>query len=244
MGLAFTVGFIDIVFGMGYGTILTPILIILGVPPLKAVSAVIFSQLLSSIPTTLFHHKARNISLKWGSMDLKVALILGLSGFIAPIVAYFIAVNVSSFYMKLYLALLLLTVGLVVLSNSLRNIKFSWNKILLLSFIAGFNKGFTGGGYGPLVTSGQVLSGIGIRSAVAITPIARGIACTVAVLAYTIGGVLHLDLALPLTLGVLLSSPIAVYTVRKSKSVYLRKGIGVVTLILGALVLIRTVITL
>ena len=244
VGLAFTVSFVDVVFGMGYGTILTPILIVLGVSPLKAVSAVVFSQLIGSIPTIILHHRARNVNLKWGSMDLKVALVLGLSGFIAPILAYVIAINVPVFYMKMYLSLLLLVMGLIILSNALKNIKFSWGKIVLLSFIAGFNKGFTGGGYGPIVTSGQILSGVRVRNAIAITPLARMIACIVTVVAYATGGILGLDLALPLTLGVLLSSPIAVYTVRKSKSLYLKKGIGTITLTLGILVLVKTVFVL
>jgi len=236
-GMAFAVGFVDVVFGMGYGTVLTPLLIMVGIPPLKAVPSVVFSQFFGSVPTTLLHRRAGNLGRS--DLDLKIALTLGLGGFAAPLAAYFVAVNVPPLYLKLYLSALLLSVGSMLLLDPFKGARFSWRRMVLLSFVAGFNKGFTGGGYGPLVTSGQVLSGIDSRSAVAITPLARGMACVTTVAAYALGGGLDLGLTLPLTLGVLLSTPLAVHLVRRSGSGDLKRGVGTVALLLGIMTLAK-----
>lgn len=239
--LAFTIGFIDIVFGMGYGTILTPILIIAGFHPLRAISAVVFSQFLGSFASSILHHKLGNVNFSRRSLDLRVAITLSVPSFIGPLIAYNIASNIPIFYVKLYISVALIIIGAIVFLG-IKGVKPSWRRILLLSFIAGFNKGFTGGGYGPIVTSGQIVSGIKAKSAVAITSLARGIACLTTVLAYTLGGMLDLKITLYLTVGILLSTPTATYTVRRVRTRSLRHGIGILTLTLGAIILLKTLL--
>ncbi|WP_229776939.1 hypothetical protein, partial [Alicyclobacillus cellulosilyticus] len=54
-------------------------------------------------------------------------------------------------------------------------ILFSWRKLGFVSLVAGFNKGMSGGGYGPILTSGQILSGILNKQSVSITALAEGV---------------------------------------------------------------------
>jgi uncharacterized membrane protein YfcA len=50
--------------------------------------------------------------------------------------------------------------------------------------VAAFNKGLSGGGYGPLVTAGQVVSGLPPKHAVAISSVAESFTCVVGLAAY------------------------------------------------------------
>jgi len=86
---------------------------------------------------------------------------------------------------------------------------FSWLRLLFLGSIASFNKELSGGGYGPVVTSGQILTGVDARAAIGITSFAEGITCIAAVLTYTLSGK-SVDwlLALALAIGVALSTPV------------------------------------
>ncbi len=75
--LAFFSEFLDSSMGMGYGTALVPMMLFLGYDPLKVIPAVLISQLATDIVTMTLHHKAKNVDLKIGSQDFKVAMILG-----------------------------------------------------------------------------------------------------------------------------------------------------------------------
>jgi uncharacterized membrane protein YfcA len=55
--------FIDSGLGMGYGTTLTPILLLAGYEPLQVVPAILVSELFSGILAGLLHQKAGNLNL-------------------------------------------------------------------------------------------------------------------------------------------------------------------------------------
>ncbi len=75
---------------------------------------------------------------------------------------------------------------------------FSWKRLIAIGLISSFNKGISGGGYGPLVTGGQVLSGREARSAVGSTSFAEGLVCLVGLLTYiATKGNLYWNLAIP-----------------------------------------------
>jgi uncharacterized membrane protein YfcA len=105
--------------------------------------------------------------------------------------------------------------------------------------LAAFNKGLSGGGYGPIVTSGQILSGVKSKNAIGITSLAEGLTCLVGVITYLIftDHTIEWNLAPSLVLGAILSVPIAAYTVKKFKGGQLRLVVGIATLILGLVTL-------
>ena len=55
--------YMDASIGMGYGTALSPILIIMGFLPLQVVPAVLLGQLVGGLAGGFFHHRVGNISL-------------------------------------------------------------------------------------------------------------------------------------------------------------------------------------
>jgi hypothetical protein len=78
--------------------------------------------------------------------------------------------------------------GLVILRNREREMPFCWRRIGGLGLVAALNKGISGGGYGPVVTGGQVLAGVRGRNAVGIASLAKGITSMVGVAAYLASG--------------------------------------------------------
>jgi uncharacterized membrane protein YfcA len=239
--LAFLCEYIDSSLGMGYGTTLTPLLLIMGYKPLQIVPVVLLSELVTGMSAAFFHHKFKNADFKFGNSDFKIAMVMAGCGILGALIAVHVALNVPSFYLKLYIGVLVFGMGILILTTLSRTFKFSWRKIVPLGFLAAFNKGISGGGYGPLVTSGQILSGVKSKSAIGITSLSEGLTSFVGVIIYLIytNHTVDWELAPSLVLGAFLSVPVAAYTVKKFKSGPLRLIVGVATLILGVATLVK-----
>jgi len=239
--LAFLLEVVDASIGMGYGTILTPVLLMIGFDPLQVVPAVLVSQLAGDFLAAFFHHEFKNVNLSIGSKHFKVAVTLSLLGLIGTIIAVVFAVNLPKLLINLYIGTLFAATGLIVLATRNKNYGFSWTRLLGLGSLAAFNKGISGGGYGPIVTAGQILSGVKARSAIGIISLAEGITCAVAVLMYVlIGRNIDWLLSILLSIGVVLSAPLAAFIVRKIESRRLKVVIGISTLLLGLSTILRT----
>jgi hypothetical protein len=243
---AFLMEVVDASIGMGYGTILTPVLLMVGFDPTHVVPAVIISQLAGDFAAAGFHHSFKNVKFTFNgkSEDLRIALTLGILGAVGAVIAVFTAMRISKLYLSLYIGLLVTAIGVVVLTLAIRkkSFGFSWPKLLTLGLFASFNKGISGGGYGPIIASGQIISGVGVKSAIGITSLAEGIVCITAFITYLLTtGISNWPLALYLSIGVFFSAPVAAYIVRKIEAEQLKLIIGVVTLTLGVGTLFRTI---
>lgn len=233
--LAFLFEYIDSSLGMGYGTILTPLLLIMGYNPLQIVPAILLSELISGLTAAFFHHKFKNVNFNFGTADFKIASVMAGCSIFGTLVAVFVAMNLPAFYVKLYIGILVLGMGLLILMTLKRKFRFTWKKITSLGLLASFNKGISGGGYGPIVTSGQILAGVNSKNAIGITSLAEGLTCFVGVITYLIftNHTIEWGLAPSLVLGAILSVPFAAYTVKRFKSAPFKLIVGIATLILG-----------
>ena len=242
--LAFVCEYIDSSLGMGYGSTLTPLLLILGFKPLQIVPSLLLSEFIAGLMASAFHHRHRNVNLRKGTMDFKIATLMTACSVVGAVFAVSIAVRISPFFLKLYIAFIVLSMGIIILATLGRSFRFSWKKILTLSFFAAFNKGISGGGYGPIVTGGQILSGVSSKSAVGITALAEGLTCLVGVISYLAISNHSIDwkLAPYLVVGAVCSVPLATSTVKRIKGQNLKIGVGLAMLLLGLLTLGRTVL--
>jgi len=233
--LAFICEYIDSSLGMGYGTTLTPILLIMGYNPLQIVPCVLLSELITGLGAAFFHHKFKNSNFKLGSIDLKIAMVMAGCSILGTLIAVFVALNLSKYYIKLYIGVLVFAMGVLILATLKRKFRFSWKKISSLGILAAFNKGISGGGYGPLVTSGQILSGVESKNAIGITSLAEGLTCLVGVITYLAftNHIVDWSLSPSLIIGAVLSVPVAAYTVKKFNGGSLRLIVGIATLLLG-----------
>ena len=238
--LAFLCEFIDSTLGMGYGTALTPVLLLVGFEPLAIVPCVLLSELITGISAGLVHHKVGNVSFKRESIHLKIALVLAACSIIGATLAVFIAINIPKIWLNTYIGLMVLGMGIIIILTLKKDFNFSWKKIIGLGSIAAFNKGMSGGGYGPVVTSGQILSGIKGNNAVGITSLAEGLTCVVGVIIFIASPeTVNWGLAPSLIIGALLSVPFSALVVKKMPTSTLKIVIGLITLTLGLITLIK-----
>jgi len=240
---AFFCEFIDSSLGMGYGTTLTPVLMIIGFGPLAIVPCVLLSELITGITAGLAHHKVGNVNFKRGSVHLKIALVLASCSIIGATTAVFLAINIPTIWLKTYIGLVVFGMGILILLTLNKDYIFSWKKITGIGLIAAFNKGMSGGGYGPVVTGGQILSGVNGNNAVGITSLAEGLTCVVGVIVFIISpDTVNWGLAPSLIIGALLSVPFSTFIVKKLPTKVLKIAIGILTFILGLVTLIKVII--
>jgi uncharacterized protein len=261
--IAFGCEFIDCSLGMGYGTILTPVLLSMGFDPLVCIPAVLLSQAFGGLSASIFHHQFENVSFNKDSDDLKSVLIIGGFGVVATIIGAVVSLGIPKVVLKTYIGILVLLMGVIILRNRL--FKFSWKKMVGVGLLSAFNKGISGGGYGPVVTGGQILSGYDHRAAIGVTTLAEAPICICGFLTYLIGRtikecpspvlkmpvaeffqimfspkMLNWELLLALILGSILVTPFGAFTTRILKKSKLHYVVGVLITVLGCYTLAET----
>jgi uncharacterized protein len=236
--MALACEYLDSSLGMGYGTTLTPLLLLAGFAPLDIVPAILLSEAVTGVAAGLLHQRDGNVNFLRDARARRTALLLIALSTIGAIAAAMLAVKVSKQVLTLFIAAIIVAMGIVILLTAGRPFRFRPAGIVAIGGVAAFNKGLSGGGYGPLVTAGQVVSGLPPKNAVAITSVAESFTCVVGLTAYlALGREINWGLALPLVTGALLSVPIATLTVRRMPEKGFRRVVGVVTLVLGGLAL-------
>lgn len=265
--IAFCAEYVDSSLGMGYGTILTPLLILLGFGPLEIVPAVLLSEFVTGIFAGFTHHKAGNVDFnlkstnilfifrkisefgyrasftKGVSLALRIALLLGFCSVAGAVAAVFLALRLSKFWLVFYIGCLIFVIGIVIFCTRHKKYDFSWKRVGIIGLIASFNKGISAGGYGPLVTGGQILSGVKIKSAVGITSLAEALTCLVAVIIYFLKVPfyqLEFRILPYLLIGAVLSVPFAALSIKAVNENKIKVLIGIVTVILGVLTIVKS----
>lgn len=243
MPLAFACEFIDSSLGMGYGTSLTPILLLLGYNPLQVVPAVLLSEFVTGLTAAFVHHSVRNVNFNPRSKDTKVATVLSVFAIAGTIASVLIAVKLPPHILKTWIGIIVIAMGIAILAAMNRRPRFSWGRITALGTIASFNKGMSGGGYGPVVMGGQLLSGIGVKNAVGITSLSESVTCLVGVIMYfTIRSSADWVLAPWLMAGAVLSVPFAAHTLKRIPEKKAKVAIAVIVIFLGCLTLAKVIL--
>jgi len=189
--LALVFEFMDASAGMGFGTALTPVLLVMGFAPLQIVPVVLIQQTFAGLIGAFLHREFQNVEWRFRPMSETVRLCLIIAGWgtvfvIAATVGIYGVLDVDRIWIKLYVALLLLAMGLISLVQSHKERPYRPNRMIVFAALSGFNKGVGGGGYGPVVTIGGLLSGVPVKSMLAVTALSEGIVCGIAVLAWIV----------------------------------------------------------
>jgi len=233
--LALGCEFMDATIGMGYGTTLTPILLVLGYPVGIVVPAALLSQLLANLSAAFFHHQTGNFNFWKDHQVRNTGLLMGLVGLGVSVVTMLLALKLPDKALRIGITLIVIGIGVFMLVGARFKIRFRMRNVGLLAAVAAFNKAFSGGGYGPLVCGGQVLVGLPVRAAVASTAVAEAIVCMAAVVTfYADGRTVPLFLLLPLVAGSLLSTPLSAVTLNRLPQTLVKKLMALAILLLGA----------
>jgi hypothetical protein len=232
--LALGCEFMDATIGMGYGTTLVPLLFVLNLPP-AVKEAALLSQLLANISATFFHHSVGNFNLWKDHTTRNTGLIMGGIGLVVAVGAEMFTISLPQHLLRPGITIMVIAIGVFMLVAGGFKIRLRMRNVGILAGIAGFNKAFSGGGYGPLVAGGQVLVGLPVRAAVATTAIAEAIVCAAAVTTYYAHGkLIPMYLLLPMCVGALLSTPLSAITLRRLPTGAVKKTMAIAIIILGA----------
>lgn len=211
------------------------------------------------------HDEIEEIKLENGSIfdrfrnlttDTKVILILSVIGILTSALAAIInVVFAENIYfnlsVKVYIGIMVFSMGILILALRNTKIKFSLKRIAALGAMGGFNKGISGGGYRPVTVAGQILAGREGRSALASTTFSKTAVSLFGVLSYiishialnkSIGEVItwdYLELAPFIIIGTVLAAPLGALVTRKVESKWLKLLIGWGTITLGIFSLVR-----
>jgi uncharacterized protein len=165
--VGFALAVVDTAFGMGYGTIATPVLLVAGFGTISTVAAVLVSQAVAAGFGTALHVRYRNIDLaNVKGRDAKLSTAIIAFGILGVVAAVFVAVSLPSLYVKTYIGILVVSTGLFLLTRP--RVRFSWPKVYAISAANGFDKAISGGGFGPAALGGLLALGHKLRNSVAI----------------------------------------------------------------------------
>ena len=167
VAFGFALAVIDTAFGMGYGTLATPVLLIAGFRSLDIVPAVLLSQGVAAGFATAFHLRYKNVDL----FDLKgadariSAAIIGF-GVVGVVAAVALAISLPSLYVKAYIGVLVVAMGLLLMANP--RFRFTWPRVFAVSLVNGFDKAISGGSFGPVAVGGLLSLGHDFRNSIGI----------------------------------------------------------------------------
>lgn len=113
-------------------------------------------------------------------------------------------------------------------------------KLGAIGLLSAFNKGISGGGYGPLVTGGQIISGRESKSSIGNTTLVESVICLVGFISYLLlEGNIYWKLVIATSIGSILAAPFAAITVKKLNSDRLKLIIGIATILLGISTIVK-----
>ncbi|WP_436928032.1 sulfite exporter TauE/SafE family protein [Halosimplex amylolyticum] len=183
---------LDSASGMGFGTSLTPLLFSFGYAPLEVVPVLFVTETVTGLLAGVLHHEFGNVQFSvtppLTDATRAVALLAGVGvlGTLVSIGFAYLLVELPARAIEVYVALLVIAMGVIGLLRQLLPSEVSYRPRRLAGFalLAGVNKGISGGGYGPIATLGQIYAGVYEKTATAITSLAEGIVSLVGAVAY------------------------------------------------------------
>lgn len=233
--------------GMGFGATLGALLFVLGYPAAAVVPTLLFSEAATGIVGGLFHNEFKNVefgvesdSATEATRVLGLVTGIGVAATVVSVVLAYLAIEVSGPVVQAYIGLVIVFIAGLTLLQNVTDLSGTYSQRRLAGFavLAGLNKGITGSGFGPVITLGEILSGIYEKSATAITSMSEGIVSLggiVTFFAISIAGVgLDLTLLPSVFAGGFLAAIFAPYTVRVLPNRILQYIVPTYALILAA----------
>lgn len=230
--MALIMEIVDSSLGMMYGTLLSPVLIGAGFEPLVVVPAIVISQALGGIAGTVSHQKFKNVDFNGFTRDTKIALAMVIPGLIVVVLGVIAATNLPKEFVKIYIGILVVTTSVLCLSPL--KYKFAWWKHFTVGVLAAFNKSLSGGGFGPVTSTGGIIGGLEPKVSIATTTFAEVGICFASFVAYLFF-VNYLDLLIigPLCIGAFMGGLFGPYLGSKIGHSKLRISIGILGIASG-----------
>ena len=224
---AFVFETLDSASGMGFGATIGTLLFVLGYDPLAVTPVLLLSEAATGIVSGLFHSEFKNVKFGFGNASaveatrvLGIVVVLGVLAVIVSVILTYLQFSIPDAYIKGYVGVVVLLIASVTVVQKYVGSATEYRPRLLIGFaiFAGLNKGIAGSGYGPVITLGEIISGVYEKSATAITSMAEGIVSLAGIATFfgiTAAGVeVNLMLLPSVFAGGFLAAILSPYTVR------------------------------
>jgi len=231
---------VDSSLGMMYGTLLSPVLIGYGFELEVVVPAILISQAIGGISGTISHHRFENANFRGLTRDTKVMLAMVLPGLMVVTVGVFAAANLSSLWVKTYIGILVIVMSALCLSPI--KYKFAWWKHYVVGVLAAFNKALTGGGFGPVTSTGGIIGGLEAKVSIATTTFAEVCICSASFIVYLFFADVDWIFAFSLCIGAFIGGIIGPYICSRVSHSGLRTGVGILGIVSGIWLLWRVLL--
>ena len=240
--LAFSCEFLDSSLGMGYGTLMCPILLLLSFDVFLVIPSILFSEMITSLNAAIYHHEMDNCNLGLKEKNIRVVVLFTILCVITTIISVIIVVQIPKIFIEIYIGILIIFVGFILLL--IKNFKFSWKKLEIFSIISAFNKAISGGGFGPILTTGQIVSGREVKQAIGVTKAAKFLVSIAGFFTfYIIYGISDYTLLSLLVIsGIFAAFFGALGTTKIKNQIKARFLIGSIAIILGVFILVKFMI--
>ncbi|MEW6668463.1 MAG: sulfite exporter TauE/SafE family protein [Thermodesulfobacteriota bacterium] len=215
--------YMDSAGGMGYGTALSPLMLVAGFDPTQVIPLIMITEMLTGFTAGFLHGEFENVEWKWWPMNetTKLVVMVAITGMLASalsVTAIYRVLQLHKFWVKVYVTVLLIVMAVCSLYTAKTIVKYRPSLMWIFAFVGGFNKGVGGGGYGPVITVGGLLSGVPVKSMVAITSYAEAFTSLSAVITWAAligtGTIVDFGLLPSLVCGTILAAVGAPYTTR------------------------------
>jgi len=231
--------------GEDFGTILSPLLVLFGFDAKVLVPAILVSEMISGVWGGFWHAKWGNVNWRAVGMTLAGSLIA------MALATYIMGTYLSPAMLKYVISVFAVVMGgfVVIRSYMIHRIekmnlgKHKW-LFTIMGFLIGYQKGTSGGNYGPFSVTGYMVMGLPAAIAIGTTTIAEGIACSLGVAMYTQMTGIVLAVAAPLAIGSFIADPISAWVNNHLKNKlsppFHGRIIGLAMVLVGSVALLRT----
>lgn len=235
--VGFVLQIVDIVGGMGFGTLVVPLLLVLGFSPLEVVPTVLITNVFCSAFSALMHESFGNV--KWNSRSKAQLKWLGILGALGAVGGLVFVRYVPQDSLEVVIGIIVVLSGfLMLIPHTTRKHYLSKSVLLPIAGIASFTQAVAGV-FGPIVTAGQVLGGVKERYAVALSKVAEGMVSVIALGGYLLLFREHIVVwhVVALTAGAIVVVPFSARLVKVVDASRLRAFISVLTIAVGLMTL-------
>ncbi len=220
--------------GMGYGVICATILLIMNVDPRAISGSIHASETVTAAAGSISHFKLKNMDKEL----IKRLLIPAIIGTVIGALLLLYLGNEGNGLAKLtkpFIAMYTIVLGFKILRNGFRGkVENKEVKTIPLGLFAGFVDAFTGGGWGPLVTSSFIKNGHTPRYVIGVSTFTNFAITVVSTIIFiTVPEAINWRIALGLIIGGVVTAPISALVTSKLPPRKIFFFIGFLIIIMG-----------
>ena len=235
--LGFFASIIDGCIGMAYGTILTSLFTLNGVPLLVTSASIHFSEIFTTLASGISHLTLKNV-------DLKLFKKIVVPGVLGAIIGALLLSFVNNQILKPIVASYLIGLGFYIIYKSIKKSRqaHSFKRFKFLGLIGGFFDAVAGGGWGPIVTGTLISRGhIPHKTIGTVNLTEFFVTLAQSVVFFAMIGLMSINIVLGLIIGSVIAAPLAAFAVKKINPKVLIFLVGLVIIACNLLTLIYVI---